>query len=113
MPWHPMAETTPKEIAMSTITVLGQPTVSIRQVPGFIGGLLEWASGTAQTREVAGRSVRPEWPRPAGYRHCIWRYRVRGLELGHRPARRLIRQMKRPLRINRVGLTVCRRLPLL
>jgi uncharacterized protein YjiS (DUF1127 family) len=33
-----MAETTPKEIAMSTITVLGQPTVSIRQVPGFIRG---------------------------------------------------------------------------
>jgi uncharacterized protein YjiS (DUF1127 family) len=36
MPWHPVAETTPKEIAMSTLLVSGQPSLSIRQVPGFI-----------------------------------------------------------------------------
>jgi hypothetical protein len=63
---------------------------------GSIEAYVENHSGIP-AREDAGRPVRPERPRPARYRHCPWRYRVRSLEPGRRPARRLTRRDVAPL----------------
>jgi uncharacterized protein YjiS (DUF1127 family) len=50
-----MAETTPKETAMSTITVSGQPSVSNRQVLGFIRGC--WNALQEQRRRAKVRAA--------------------------------------------------------
>ena len=76
---------------MSTITVLDSPPCRPGKSLASSGDAGVRFRNDAK-REGAGRLVRPEWPRPARYRHCPWRYRVRGLEPGYRPARYLTRR---------------------